>query len=236
MRNPNNGKKNLEATEVLASPKTKLKLGKSLLKKGFTKYRSAKASKTFQCRHRSLRNRGSNLWTIPLVPFWAIGYCLWRAISRIREVKRNFSLKDFRNAGIFLFLWTARSIQKLCALLVSWVLTGLCGVPFVLWTLLKGLWWIIKAFCLFVFFLVSGIPGFLRDCRYFVRKCTFPGWRGMKFPSDKAISDGVELKRPLGIIGQGFLLIGGLSYIIKIVHLPLNEILVCPDLHNCAHL
>jgi preprotein translocase subunit Sss1 len=47
-------------------------------------------------------------------------------------------------------------------------------------------------------------------------------------PSDEAVSNVAELKRPLGVIGQGFLLIGGLSYIIKVVHLPLNEILVCP--------
>jgi hypothetical protein len=180
MRDPDSRIENRESKEGHAPPKKKLKLGKSLLKKGFTKYRAAKARKTwFQRRHRGSPNQEFNPWTFSLVPFWAIGYCLSRLVLRIRELKLNLNLKGFRIADIFRFSFTSWGIRRLGVLLARGVLIGLWGVLFGMWTLLRGLWWTIKALCLFIYFVVFGIPGFLRDCRYFVGKCSFPRWQGM---------------------------------------------------------
>jgi hypothetical protein len=170
---------NLDSKEG-TPPKKKFKLGKSFFKKGFTKYRAGKAWKTwFRRRHRDLPNQAFNPWTFPLVPFWAIGYCLSWLVLKIRELKLNLNLSDFRIAGIFRFSFKSWDIRRLGVLLAGGVLIGLWGVLFGIWTLLRGLWWTIKAFCLFVYFVVSGIPRFLRDCRYFVGRCTYPGWQGM---------------------------------------------------------
>jgi hypothetical protein len=180
MSNPDSGAENLDSEEGCSPPRRKLKLGKSLFKKGFTKHRAAKAWKTwFRRRHPDVPNQGFNSWTFPLVPFWGIGYCLLWLVLRIRELKLNLNLNDFRIASIFRFSFMWWGIQRLASLLFWGVVIGLWGVLFGLWRLLRGLWWTIKHFCLFVNFVVFGIPGFLRDCRYFVRKCTFPGWQGM---------------------------------------------------------
>jgi len=53
---------------------------------------------------------------------------------------------------------------------------------------------------------------FLVDSKYFLTKCTFP--------------DGHELKMTLGAIWQGFLIMGCLAFVIKLVHFPFNQMLV----------
>jgi len=53
---------------------------------------------------------------------------------------------------------------------------------------------------------------FLVDSKYFLTTCTFP--------------DGHELKMTLGAIWQGFLIMGCLAFVIKLVHFPFNQMLV----------
>jgi hypothetical protein len=156
-----------------SQPKRKLKLGKQLFKKGFTKYRAAKGWKTFfRHRCRILPDQPLTPWTFPLLPFWALGYYLSYLVLRIREMNLNLNLNAFRIVVNFYLPFSFWDMWRLPVFLAGCILLGI-------WGLLRGLWLAIKTFCLFICFVIVGCPGFLRDCQYFVGKCTYPSWQGM---------------------------------------------------------
>ena len=201
------------------TPKPKPKLQIPLYRKRITKYKPEKRSRTRLRRNqRILPDRKFTPKEYPLVPFWALGYVLSQAVLGVREAKRNFNINDIKQAMAHLILFTLRRLPNVPIFLV-------CGVAFGGCVLLKGLWLTIQTIFFFIYLIIVGFPEFIRDCRYFVRRCSFPTWNGTPIKT-QGQSNSAELKQPLGVIGRGFLLIGGLSFIIKIIQLPLNEILV----------
>ena len=87
-------------------------------------------------------------------------------------------------------------------------------------TKLIGIFWAI-------FNLLASIPSTVReffvDSKYFLKGCTLPNAHGKSSSMNLLMK---EFKMTFGVIFKGFLIVGCLSFVIELVHIPLNEILV----------
>jgi preprotein translocase subunit Sss1 len=63
---------------------------------------------------------------------------------------------------------------------------------------------------------------FFVDSKYFLMKCTKPDGHGIR----RVCPLTAELRMTFGAIWQGFLIMGCLAFIIRLVHIPLNQFLV----------
>jgi preprotein translocase subunit Sss1 len=63
---------------------------------------------------------------------------------------------------------------------------------------------------------------FFADSKYFLMKCTKPDGHGIRCSCTLT----AELRMTFGAIWQGFLIMGCLAFVIRLAHIPLNQILV----------
>jgi hypothetical protein len=164
------------------------------------------------------KDRLFNPWKFPLVPFWALSYVLSKVSLSLQEDNWALKCQEIKAVIHHQVSFIFGQSLKVPIFLVRGILLGV-------WGLLKRLWSTLRIISFFVHFVITGSPKFVRDCRYFVGKCVFPKWDGKDLEIHYN-TNWAELKRPLGINAEGFLLIGRLAFVIKVVHLPLKEILV----------
>jgi hypothetical protein len=70
---------------------------------------------------------------------------------------------------------------------------------------------------------IRTIPQFFIDCHYFLSKCIFPTAPG--FPIEIILT--IEFLETFEVIANGFLIVGVLACVIKLVHMPMNYVFVC---------